>query len=278
MTKPVQSAFDWQVVQQSPSLSCCVVSRSEPVPLSSVLVSGPVKMYILEVRRRQCHRVESTVLGCWRLSDRRGHIKTSIKMKSACGVPNKCVVCYTERPEKENMKKSMLLRYSKKQKEELSRVECEEKLVNAKSLGRGKGGEVFEMSSSKVLKVVNMQTDDDEDYEIAVKEFENEVLALKELRETNVVVYLYDAWINNERGYILSEKLYPCKVTQQTVKDLLKVVHSFRWYHRDMTPSNVMCDRLGTAKIIDFGQARKLSADEKFRPETDFIYLNQFAT
>lgn len=171
---------------------------------------------------------------------------------------------------------SKVQKEEKKEEEKLSRDECEKKLSNAKLLGSGKGGQVFEMSSSTVLKVVDMDTDDYEDYEQVVKEFENEVLALKELRETNVVVYLYDAWINNKQGYILTEKLYPCKVkvTQQTVKDLLKVIHSFGWTHRDMTPSNVMCDSLGTVKIIDFGQAQKVL---KVSSGIDMIYLDKFA-
>ena len=82
---------------------------------------------------------------------------------------------------------------------------------------------------------------------------------MRQLLPTNAVPRIYDAWECQGTGYILMERMFPCaNPSFHALETLLQKVHDRGWVHRDIHKGNIMCDKHGAIKLIDFGLARKL--------------------
>jgi hypothetical protein len=98
------------------------------------------------------------------------------------------------------------------------------------------------------------------------KEFHAEVHALVELKNTGVVVKIYAAWTCKGEGFIIMEKVFPCKSVNDSskykkIKSALKIILNNGWLHLDVHIGNIMCKKDGSIVLIDFGYAVKKGKD-----------------
>lgn len=61
------------------------------------------------------------------------------------------------------------------------------------------------------------------------------------------------------------------------ILDALQAVHAKSIYHLDLKPANIMLEKDGTAKLIDFGASKQLSQDEEASTSTGVSYTNGYA-
>lgn len=112
--------------------------------------------------------------------------------------------------------------------------------------------------------------------------FKYEVKALYELNDWKYSPKIHDAWTCGEYGYLVVDKLeancyHSWKIINEILRyyhrhmgyewrDIKKILQSLKrreWYHGDTHSGNVMCDKHGTKKLIDFGWARKFQRDNE---------------
>lgn len=96
------------------------------------------------------------------------------------------------------------------------------------------------------------------DYKLTKNLFLNEVAILSKLNNSGVSPNLYDAWICDDIGYIIMDKLYsPPQDSLNTYKnevvDAMKKLHSKKIFMTDFSDDNFMIDQYGNVKLIDFG-------------------------
>ena len=101
-----------------------------------------------------------------------------------------------------------------------------------------------------------------------IRQLHNEhIVAVHDLFEENGTAYYVMDYIDGES---LAERLKRTErsMTEQEVLevlpqilDALKAVHNEGFCHLDIKPSNIMLDRNGTVKLIDFGASKQISAD-----------------
>ena len=94
--------------------------------------------------------------------------------------------------------------------------------------------------------------------------FFREVTALTYLKDWHGSPNIYKAWRtdneNGKMGIIIMEKLYVCKLNNKdkykATLQLLDELHKLNWIHEDTHKNNVMCNKNGDIKLIDFGSAQ----------------------
>lgn len=113
-------------------------------------------------------------------------------------------------------------------------------------------------------------------------EFKYEVKALYELNDWEYSPTIYDAWTCGVWGYLVIDKLerncyhrwdWINNIIRyyrlyrgyewQNVKRILQSLKKRNWYHVDTHDGNIMCDKKGNKKLIDYGWARKFENDKE---------------
>lgn len=149
--------------------------------------------------------------------------------------------------------------------------------VIVKSLGRGLHGSVFLADDPHLQRRVAVKILHP-DMTLAKPEISPQIRYLAQLRHPNIVA-LYDADIAGERVYLVTEFLEgrtlrdeirergalplpeAVSVARQIV-DAMAFAHSRGILHMDLNPSNVMRDREGRARVMDFDLSRNATTPQ----------------
>ena len=119
--------------------------------------------------------------------------------------------------------------------------------------------------------------------------FKYEIDALMQLRDNRFVVDLFDSFSEHNTEYFVMEYIDGVslkiltnsnegKISQSnaglvllTVGSALIDVHKMGIIHRDISPENIMIDRKGEIKLIDFGAAKNYYDNSYYRNESLFL-------
>jgi hypothetical protein len=143
-------------------------------------------------------------------------------------------------------------------------------------LGRGGSADVYrvrEISNGRELALKRLRRDlDGPRIRELTKHLEREFYALAQLRHPRVIE-VYDYGVSEGLPYYTMELLdggdlrtlapLPWRRACELAYDVassLALLHSRRFVHRDVTPSNIRCTRDGRAKLIDFGAMVSMGA------------------
>ncbi len=146
-------------------------------------------------------------------------------------------------------------------------------------LAKGGMGRVYKVYDKKInekiaLKLINLETESDHE---TIKRFKNELKLARKISHRNVCRMYY---LGEEAGtnYITMEfvpgedlknsliRMGPLSAAKaifiaKQVCEGLAEAHELGVMHRDLKPQNIMIDRKGNARIMDFGIARSLRAE-----------------
>ena len=127
------------------------------------------------------------------------------------------------------------------------------------------------------IKVCNclLQSDSDQEFhEESLRDILNEVTFLKEIQHTSIVKYI-DCYIKNHKVHLVTELLDGEKLSEsvwrnhipltekhlaaisKTTLEALNQLHGHSVMYRDLKGDNLMLDRAGNIKLIDFGFCTK---------------------
>ena len=112
-----------------------------------------------------------------------------------------------------------------------------------------------------------------EQFQAGIEKFMEEAKRLARFQNTAGVVHIYDSFFENDTAYIIMEYIEgetvrakidrEGKLSLETalaiilpVVSALKEIHKEGILHRDIAPDNIMVDKEGQAKVIDFGASR----------------------
>ncbi|ODQ77769.1 hypothetical protein BABINDRAFT_40914, partial [Babjeviella inositovora NRRL Y-12698] len=144
-------------------------------------------------------------------------------------------------------------------------------------IGRGKFGVVYKGVHNKskkivAIKVLNLDTEEDE-----VKDVQQEIQFLAELRNVPNVTHYYGSYLHDTKLWIIMDYcaggsirtlLKPGPIEERylgvIVRELLvalQSVHSMGVIHRDIKSANVLVARDGRVQLCDFGVAAKLTSE-----------------
>ncbi|XP_028764133.1 mitogen-activated protein kinase kinase kinase 5 isoform X2 [Neltuma alba] len=149
-----------------------------------------------------------------------------------------------------------------------------------KLIGRGTFGSVYvatnrETGALCAMKEVEIFPDDPKSAE-CIKQLEQEIKVLSQLKHTNIVQY-YGSEIVEDRFYIYLEYVHPGSInkyvrehcgaiTESVVRSFtrhilsgLAYLHSKKTIHRDIKGANLLVDSTGVVKLADFGMAKHLT-------------------
>ncbi|KAJ6844918.1 mitogen-activated protein kinase kinase kinase 5-like isoform X1 [Iris pallida] len=149
-----------------------------------------------------------------------------------------------------------------------------------KLIGSGTFGNVYVATNRHTgalcaMKEVNLIPDDPKSAE-CIKQLEQEIKVLSQLKHPNIVQY-YGSEIIEDRLYIYLEYVYPGSInkyvqdhcgamTESVVRNFtrhilrgLAYLHSTKNIHRDIKGANLLVDIKGVVKLADFGMAKHLS-------------------
>ncbi|GMP28078.1 hypothetical protein CsSME_00003769 [Camellia sinensis var. sinensis] len=149
-----------------------------------------------------------------------------------------------------------------------------------KLIGRGTFGSVYVASNRETgalcaMKEVELCPDDPKSAE-SIKQLEQEIKVLSQLKHPNIVQY-YGSEIIGDRFYIYLEYVHPGSInkyvhehcgaiTECVVRSFtrhilsgLAYLHSTKTIHRDIKGANLLVDSNGVVKLADFGMAKHLS-------------------
>ncbi|OMO74876.1 hypothetical protein COLO4_26442 [Corchorus olitorius] len=147
-------------------------------------------------------------------------------------------------------------------------------------LGRGTYGSVYEATNKETgalcaMKEVDIIPDDPKSLE-CIKQLEQEIRVLKNLKHQNIVQY-YGSETVDDHFYIYLEYVHPGSIskyvrehcgaiTESIVRNFtrhilsgLAYLHGSKTIHRDIKGANLLVDANGTVKLADFGMAKHLS-------------------
>ncbi|XP_060199511.1 mitogen-activated protein kinase kinase kinase 5-like [Lycium barbarum] len=153
--------------------------------------------------------------------------------------------------------------------------------LKGKLLGRGTYGSVFEATHRETgalcaIKEVDLTPDDPKSAE-CIKQLEQEIRVLRQLKHRNIVQY-YGSEIMEDRFCIYLEYVHPGSInkyvrehcgamTESIVRNFtrhivsgLAYLHSTMTIHRDIKGANLLVDASGVVKLADFGLAKHLSS------------------
>ncbi|CAN4115087.1 unnamed protein product [Withania somnifera] len=149
-----------------------------------------------------------------------------------------------------------------------------------KLLGRGTYGSVYEATNRETgalcaMKEVDLNPDDHKSAE-CIKQLEQEIRVLRQLKHPNIVQY-YGSEIMENSFCIYLEYVHPGSInkfvrdhggamTESIVRNFtrhivsgLVYLHSTKTIHRDIKGANLLVDASGIVKLADFGLAKHLS-------------------
>ncbi|XP_022961725.1 mitogen-activated protein kinase kinase kinase 5-like [Cucurbita moschata] len=149
-----------------------------------------------------------------------------------------------------------------------------------KLIGRGTFGSVYLATNSETgalcaMKEVDLIPDDPKCAE-SIKQLEQEIKVLSQLKHPNIVQY-YGSEIIDDHFYIYLEYVYPGSInkyvrercgaiTESIVRNFtrhilsgLAYLHSTKTIHRDIKGANLLVDSSGVVKLADFGMAKHLT-------------------
>ncbi|KAI8019227.1 Mitogen-activated protein kinase kinase kinase 5 [Camellia lanceoleosa] len=149
-----------------------------------------------------------------------------------------------------------------------------------KLIGRGTFGSVYVASNRETgalcaMKEVELFFDDPKSAE-SIKQLEQEIKVLSQLKHPNIVEY-YGSEIIGDRFYIYLEYVHPGSIntyirehcgaiTESVVRNFtrhilsgLAYLHSTKTIHRDIKGANLLVDACGVVKLADFGMAKHLA-------------------
>ncbi|KAK4354696.1 hypothetical protein RND71_026890 [Anisodus tanguticus] len=149
-----------------------------------------------------------------------------------------------------------------------------------KLLGRGTYGSVYEAANRETgalcaMKEVDLNPDDPKSAE-CIKQLEQEIRVLRQLKHPNIVQY-YGSEIIEDSFCIYLEYVHPGSInkyvrdhggamTESIVRNFtrhivsgLAYLHSTKTIHRDIKGANLLVDASGIVKLADFGLAKHLS-------------------
>ncbi|KAJ8541063.1 hypothetical protein K7X08_001879 [Anisodus acutangulus] len=152
--------------------------------------------------------------------------------------------------------------------------------LKGKLLGRGTYGSVYEATNRETgalcaMKEVDLTPDDPKSAE-CIKQLEQEIRVLRQLKHRNIVQY-YGSEIMEDRFCIYLEYVHPGSInkyvrehcgamTESIVRNFtrhivsgLAYLHSTKTIHRDIKGANLLVDASGVVKLADFGLAKHLS-------------------
>ncbi|KAK7263100.1 hypothetical protein RJT34_30684 [Clitoria ternatea] len=152
-----------------------------------------------------------------------------------------------------------------------------------KLIGRGTFGSVYvatnrETGALCAMKEVEIFPDDPKSAE-SIKQLEQEIKVLKDLKHSNIVQY-YGSEIVQDRFYIYLEYVHPGSInkyvrehcgaiTESVIRNFtrhilsgLAYLHSKKTIHRDIKGANLLVDSAGVVKLADFGMAKHLTGYE----------------
>lgn len=109
------------------------------------------------------------------------------------------------------------------------------------------------------------------------------IVRVHDLFEENGTVYYVMDFIEgmslrermNRAGHPMDEKEVLGILRQ--VLDALDTVHKQKIYHLDLKPANIMLEKDGTAKVIDFGASKQLDPEAHTATSTGISYTNGYA-
>ncbi|KAK9129616.1 hypothetical protein Sjap_010103 [Stephania japonica] len=150
-----------------------------------------------------------------------------------------------------------------------------------KLIGSGTFGSVYVAMNSETgalcaMKEVNLIPDDPKSAE-CIKQLEQEIKVLSQLKHPNIVQY-YGSEIIENHFYIYLEYVHPGSInkyvrehcgamTESVVRSFtrhilhgLAYLHSTKTIHRDIKGANLLVDASGVVKLADFGMAKHLGA------------------
>ncbi|XP_075088686.1 mitogen-activated protein kinase kinase kinase 5 [Nicotiana tabacum] len=153
--------------------------------------------------------------------------------------------------------------------------------LKGKLLGRGTYGSVYEATNRETgalcaIKEVDLTPDDPKSAE-CIKQLEQEIRVLRQLKHPNIVQY-YGSEIMEDRFCIYLEYVHPGSInkyvrehcgamTESIVRNFtrhivsgLAYLHSTKTIHRDIKGANLLVDASGIVKLADFGLAKHLSS------------------
>ncbi|KAG6585640.1 Mitogen-activated protein kinase kinase kinase 5, partial [Cucurbita argyrosperma subsp. sororia] len=149
-----------------------------------------------------------------------------------------------------------------------------------KLIGRGTFGSVYLATNSETgalcaMKEVDLIPDDPKCAE-SIKQLEQEIKVLSQLKHPNIVQY-YGSEIIGDHFYIYLEYVFPGSInkfvrercgtiTESIVRNFtrhilsgLAYLHSTKTIHRDIKGANLLVDSSGVVKLADFGMAKHLT-------------------
>ncbi|XP_057973343.1 mitogen-activated protein kinase kinase kinase 5-like isoform X2 [Malania oleifera] len=152
--------------------------------------------------------------------------------------------------------------------------------LRGRLIGRGTFGSVYvatnrETGASCAMKEVDIIPDDPQSAE-CVKQLEQEIKVLRQLKHPNIVQY-YGSDIIDDHLYIYLEYVHPgsinkyvrercATITESVVRNFtrhilsgLAYLHSNNTVHRDIKGANLLVDAKGVVKLADFGMAKHLT-------------------
>ncbi len=119
------------------------------------------------------------------------------------------------------------------------------------------------------------------DFQDGLKRYVKEAAALSKFFDLPGIVSVKDFYYENETAYIVMEYIDGIslkallerngnRLAAEQALELMKpvisslaVIHKNKLIHRDISPDNIMVDRTGKVKLIDFGAARSFEEEEK---------------
>ncbi|XP_078430579.1 mitogen-activated protein kinase kinase kinase 5 [Wolffia australiana] len=152
-----------------------------------------------------------------------------------------------------------------------------------KLIGSGTFGSVYVATNRHTgalcaMKEVSLVSDDPKSSE-SIKQLEQEIKVLSQLKHQNIVQY-YGSEVIGDRFYIFLEYVYPGSInkyvrehfgaiTESVVRNFtrhilngLAYLHSKKTMHRDIKGANLLVDSSGVVKLADFGMAKHLTGEK----------------
>lgn len=152
-------------------------------------------------------------------------------------------------------------------------------------IGAGGMGTVFRATDPRLSRQVAIKVFEpgDENMGVSTNDFLQEARAASALNHPNIVI-VHDVGFSEELAYIVMELVEghtlrevmasgPLSIPKilaiaRQIGDALAAAHAKGIVHRDLKPANVMITAEGNVKVLDFGLAKRIVADDELQDQT----------